>query len=55
MRYYVCKFPSFHGTPWKFKTYFIAVCAGYIRRLISPFHEIRLIDSETSEHVKIWL
>jgi hypothetical protein len=54
MRYAVCSFPSMNGTPWTANNYIVAMLFMCIRKVFGSGIEIRLIDTETKQHVKIW-
>jgi hypothetical protein len=54
-KYFVCKFPSFHGTPWKTNNYYVAVFFALCRRILSSYrYEVRVINKETGDHIIVW-
>lgn len=52
MRYSVCKFPSYLGTPYNTRFYVWAVVMAYARLVLNGgMCEIRVIDTETEQHL----
>lgn len=53
-RYHVCKFPSRFGTPWKFRSKLVALCAARVRGKFGfSISEIRVIDTVSLEHIYV--